>query len=200
MTSPRFLAFAGSARKDSLNKKLVGQLAAAAGAAGATVTLLDLRDYSMPLYDGDLEQQSGVPHAALALCREFALHEGLLFASPEYNKFISPLTKNTFDWISRIKEVEGQPSGLAVLSGKVVGLVSASPGAFGGMRSLTLATQLLHGLGMMVVPEQFALGAAHAAFNDDGTLKEAKHQQQIDRVARAVLNMADALKLKGAQP
>ncbi len=90
-TRPHILAFAGSARSDSLNKKLIKIAVTGAQRAGADVTLIDLCDYAMPLYDGDLEKDRGLPDKALALRQLLLEHQGLLLASPEYNGFFSSL-------------------------------------------------------------------------------------------------------------
>lgn len=98
---PRILAFAGSARKDSLNKRLVKIAAAGAVKAGAHVTILDLKNYPMPLYDGDLEAAEGLPPNAAVVRQLMLEHNGFLIASPEYNGSVSPLLKNVIDWTSR---------------------------------------------------------------------------------------------------
>src|SRR5207249_4293667 len=121
----RVLCFAGSARRASLNKKLAHLAAQAARSAGAEVTLIDLGDFTLPVYHGDIEVESGVPAPARELAALVRSHAGLLIASPENNTSVSALLKNTLDWISRIKDVP-------VFSGKVAGLLAASPGAFGG--------------------------------------------------------------------
>ena len=122
----RILAFAGSARRDSLNKKLLQVAVAGARAAGAEVTVLDLRDLPLPLYDGDLEAAEGLPANARALKQQLRAHAGLLLACPEYNSSVTPLLKNAIDWASRAEPGEAP---LACFEGKVAGLVSASPGA-----------------------------------------------------------------------
>src|SRR5262249_29719722 len=105
--APRILAFAGSTRRDSFNKKLAGIAADGARAAGAEVTFIDLRDYPLPLYDGDLEAEKGLPEQAQRLKKLFLDHDGLLISSPEYNSSISGVLKNTIDWVSR--PVPGEP-------------------------------------------------------------------------------------------
>ena len=121
---PRLLAFSGSARRDSLNKKLLANVVEATRAAGADVTVVDFRE--LPLYDGDLEAAGGLPHNAKKLIELIKPHHGVLVASPEYNSMLTPLLKNAFDWCTRANE---NP-----LIGKTAAVVSASPGmlaAFG---------------------------------------------------------------------
>jgi chromate reductase, NAD(P)H dehydrogenase (quinone) len=173
------MVFAGSARKESLNKKLAKIASESAARAGAQTTLIDLRDYPIPLYDGDLEAASGVPETARALRQLMADHQGLIIASPEYNGFITPLLKNTLDWISR---PDGAEDGLALYRDKVALLLSASPGGFGGIRSLALARQLLGNLGVIVLPDQLAVPHAQQAFAADGALSDAKQQANLDRM------------------
>ena len=99
--TPKILAFAGSTRKDSFNKKLVKITGEAARLAGAQVTYLDLRDLPMPLYDGDLEAEQGIPQNARKLKALMLSHDGLLISAPEYNSSISGVLKNAIDWASR---------------------------------------------------------------------------------------------------
>lgn len=174
--SARILVFAGSARSGSLNKKLARVAAAAVRAAGAAPTLIDLADYPMPLYDGDLEAREGVPASARKLKDLFTAHQGLLIVSPENNASVSALLKNTLDWISR---QDGGESGLVPYQGKVAALAGASPGALGGLRGLTHLRAILQTLNVLVLPEQVALGRAHEAFNKDGSLKDAKQQAAL---------------------
>lgn len=191
----RILLMAGSAREGALSGRLaavVGQLAEAAGAAVARV---DLRALSLPIYDGDLEAASGVPEGGRRLRDLFASHDALLYVTPEYNGFPTPLFINAFDWLSRVPAEGSSPSGLAATANKVAGLLSTSPGALGGLRSLNFTRQYLSmAFGMLVVPQQFALGQAHNAFDEQGALKDAKHQQAAQGVVNAVRRVALALK------
>src|SRR6185295_2879266 len=101
MTQPKILAFAGSMRKDSFNKKLIRVAAEGARSAGAEVTLIDLKDFPLPVYDGDLEAAEGLPAGAKKLKELFLQNQGLLIASPEYNSSIPGTLKNAIDWVSR---------------------------------------------------------------------------------------------------
>ncbi len=156
----RILVFAGSARTDSLNKKLARVAADAVRAAGATATFIDLAQYPIPLYDGDLEAREGVPANARKLKDLFIAHQGLFIVSPENNASVSVLLKNTLDWISR---QDGSESGLVPYHGKVAAMAAASPGALGGLRGLTHLRAILQTLKVLVLSEQFALGRAHEA-------------------------------------
>ena len=190
MSKPRILAFSGSARADSFNQRLVHLAAAAAGTAGADVTLLNLKDYPLPLFDQDLEQEQGTPPNATQLKQLFFDHQGLLIASPEYNSSITPLLKNTIDWVSRPSEGE-QP--LAAYRGKVAGLMSASPGGLGGLRGLVHVRSILSNIGVLVLPDQFALSGAFDAFDENGQLTDNKMQARVEAIGAAVANTVTKL-------
>jgi len=185
-TPPRILAFAGTTRTDALNKKLARVAAAAARTAGAEVTELDLRDFAMPLYDGDLEATAGIPEPARRFKAALLDHQGLLISTGEYNSSITGVLKNAIDWASRSGPGEAS---LACFKGKVAGLVSASTGALGGLRALVHVRAILGNIGVLVIPEQFALPKANEAFNPDGTLKDAKQQASVANVAGAVARL-----------
>jgi NAD(P)H-dependent FMN reductase len=178
--APRILAFAGSLRVHSHNKQLVRIAAEAARKAGATVTLLDLRDVPMPLYDADLEQSEGLPAGAKKLKELMLAHDGLLIASPEYNSSISAALKNAIDWASR--PLPGEPS-LACFTDKVAGLMATSPGALGGLRGLVTLRSILSSINVLVLPEQLTVPRAQEAFSDDGRLKDAKQQAALEKLA-----------------
>ena len=173
--TPRILAFAGSARRESLNRKLLAAVVSAVRAAGGEVTLIDLNDYPLPLYHGDLEDQDGMPANAQRLVALIAQHPALLIASPEYNSLITPLLKNTIDWCTR-----AEPNPFA---GRVAAVVSASPGIFGGVRSAQVARQLLLHLGCHVVPAQCTLPRASEAFDDRRGPQGSAHLAAVQKVA-----------------
>jgi chromate reductase, NAD(P)H dehydrogenase (quinone) len=184
---PKILCFAGSLRKDSFNKKLAGAAAAIAEKAGAQTTYLDLKDYQLAVYDGDVEEESGLPDNAKKLKNILKEHDAFLIASPEYNSSISGALKNVIDWASR-PEPNEKP--LACFTGKVAGLVAASPGALGGLRGLVTVRSILGNIGVIVVPEQHAIAQANEAFDQDGRLKDPKHQQSLEKVVSSVIKLA----------
>jgi len=190
--TPKILAFAGSTRKESFNKKLVKIAADAARAAGAEVTYLDLKDIPMPLYDGDLEAEQGLPENAKKLKALMIAHDGFLISAPEYNSSISGVLKNALDWASR--PAPGEAS-LACFTGKVVTLMSASSGALGGLRSLVTVRSMLSNIGVLVLPAQVAVPKAHEAFGPDGKLKDPKQQASIEALTRDLVGIL--IKLKG---
>lgn len=186
MSQPRILAFAGSARQASYNKLLIQVAANAAQQAGADMTLIDLKDYPLPLMDEDLEQQEGTPENATKLKQLFLDHDGLLIACPEYNSSITPLLKNTLDWVSR--PVEGEPR-LAAYAGKVATLMSASPGGLGGMRGLVHVRSILSSIGVIVLPDQVAVSNAYEAFDAEGMMKDARQQAKIESLGTGLASM-----------
>jgi NAD(P)H-dependent FMN reductase len=184
--TPRILAFAGSLRRDSFNKKLVRIAARGARAAGAEVTEIDLRELPLPVYDGDLEAEEGLPANAKKLKEIFLAHQGLLVASPEYNSSISAALKNAIDWISRPAPNEAP---LACFAGKVVSLMSASPGGFGGLRGLVTVRSILGNIQCIVLPEQVCVAKAHEAFDAEGKLKDAKQAAQVEKLGANLAGM-----------
>ena len=177
---PRILAFAGSARRESFNKKLIRVAAQAAELAGAEVTLIDLRDFPMPIYDGDLEAEQGIPENGLKFRTLLKSHSSLLISTPEYNSSLPPLLKNTLDWASR---PVGTEDGLLPYEGKLASILSASPGALGGLRSLLQLRAMLSNIGVIVLPDQLAVGRAHEAFGENGQLKNQHQQGTVTEIA-----------------
>jgi NAD(P)H-dependent FMN reductase len=190
MSAPTILAFAGSTRKESWNKKLIALAVGGARSAGADVTLIDLRDYPMPLYDGDLEAAEGLPPKAKEFKRLLQGHQGLLISSPEYNSSIPGVLKNALDWASR---TEPGDSPLSAYAGKVAGLVSASPGVLGGLRGLVHLRAMLGNIKVLVIPEQVAVSKATDAFGPDGRLKDAKQQAAVEKVGAEVARILSRL-------
>jgi NAD(P)H-dependent FMN reductase len=185
-TPPRILAFSGSARRASLNRKLLAAVVEATRVAGGAVTLIDLNEYVLPLYHGDLEDAEGLPANATKLIELILSHDALLIASPEYNSQMTPLLKNTIDWCTRGDE---NP-----LRGKVAAIVSASPGMFGAIRSMTLARQLLTHLGCHVIPVQCVLPHADKAFDENSRLTDSRAQKAVTAVATELVNVTVRLR------
>ncbi|MBI4784241.1 MAG: NAD(P)H-dependent oxidoreductase [Oscillatoriophycideae cyanobacterium NC_groundwater_1537_Pr4_S-0.65um_50_18] len=188
--TPQILAFAGSTRTDSYNKKLVQVAASGARAAGAKVTYVDLRDLPMPLFDEDLEAATGMPENAREFKRLLKAHDGLLIASPEYNSSITPVLKNAIDWASRSEPNE---PGLAAFVDKVAAIMSASPGALGGLRGLVPLRMLLGNIRILVLPDQVAIPKAYEAFDLDGSLKDAKQQASVEHLGKRVTTILSKL-------
>ncbi len=184
-SSAKLLFFAGSAREASFNKRLARLGAEIAEANGIPSTFADLGDYPMPLYDADLQAIQGIPDNARKLEALFKIHTGVFIACPEYNASITPLLKNTLDWISRIKN-EGEES-LAVFKTRVFALGSASNGGMGGLRGVnTVRTVLELGLGALVLPDQFAVPRASEAWDEHGHLKNKESQEQFKNSCKSL--------------
>lgn len=187
----RLLAICGSTRSGSFNRKLLANAIEGARSAGAVVTELDLRDYPMPLYDGDLEEREGIPKPAMELKALLGEQDGFLIASPEYNGFFSSVLKNTLDWISR--PVPDTPS-LISFKGKVAAIMAASPGGLGGVRGLQNLRVQLANLQMVVLPDQVTLSGAHKAFDGTGRLVDEKVLKRTLALGEALVRVAARMK------
>lgn len=174
---PKILAFAGSLRKDSFNKKLVKIAINGAQEAGATVTYIDLKDYPLPIYDQEIEDTQGLPENALKLKKLMQEHDGFLISCPEYNSSMSGAFKNVIDWASR--NATPDEVYLSCFIDKVVTLMSASPGQLGGLRGLVHARSMFSNIFSIVLPKQKSISVSDQTFNGDGTLKDAKQQKDI---------------------
>lgn len=189
--TPKILAFAGALRKDSYNKKTVLIAVEGARKAGAEVTYIDLKNFPVPLYDGDLEAESGLPENALKLQELMLAHDGFLIASPEYNSGISGTLKTYIDWTSR---PHGEHQAGASYNGKAAVIMSASPGALGGIRALPNVKSILGTMGVHVLPDEFALGKAHEAFNEDGSASSEFVQNKLEGLGKTLANFLTKLK------
>lgn len=177
----RLLFFAGSAREGSHNKKLARLGQHIAEANGIEAVFVDLADYHMPIYHGDLEANEGVPELAKAFKALLEEYDGVMIVTPEYNSSVPPLLKNTLDWVSRVKN---EPD---VFKSRVFAVSGASPGYYGAMRSLLTLRQILEvGLGATVIPQQMALPRAVQAFEEDGSLKDENQQKMFAGVIEAL--------------
>jgi chromate reductase, NAD(P)H dehydrogenase (quinone) len=189
--TPRILAFAGSTRKDSYNMRLVRIAAAGAKDAGAEVSVIHLRDFPLPLFDEDLEREEGTPEAAGRLKGLMTGHDGFLIASPEYNSSISGVLKNAIDWVSR--PVPGEAP-LIAFRQKVFTIMSASPGALGGLRGLVHLRAILGNIGAIVLPDQVAVPKAFEAFLEDGRLEDPKQHASIEGLGKTLATFVGRLK------
>jgi chromate reductase len=181
----RLLFFAGSTREGSYNKRLARLAQHIAQANGIESVFVDLKDYSMPLYNGDLEAKEGPPVAAREFKALLGEYQGVFIASPEYNSSVTPLLKNTLDWVTRVR-AKGE-NGLEVYKGRVFAISGASPGYYGAMRSLLHLRQILEvGIGAAVIPQQMALPRAGDAFDADDSLKDKAQQDMLKGVVEAL--------------
>jgi chromate reductase len=189
----KLLVFAGSTRQLSHNRKLARVVAGMARAAGAEVTHLELGDYDVPMYNADLEAR-GTPADVMKLKQIFYEHPAWIVCTPEYNASYPALVKNTLDWLS--SPVKSDPvwnDDFRFSRGKIVGVLSASPGALGGLRSQSHLVPLLLNLQCWVAPKNFALGRAATAFNEQGELVEDAAKAKVQGVIDQVLWAAERL-------
>ncbi|KAA0216491.1 MAG: NADPH-dependent oxidoreductase [Leptolyngbya sp. PLA3] len=187
--SAKILAFTGSTRKESFNRKLLAVAAEGARAAGAEVELVSLADYPMPLFNEDDEGAGGIPEKVLAFRELMKWADGFLMACPEYNSSFTALWKNTIDWASRPRPGE---KALECFRGKVTGLLAASGGYFGGYRCLQQVRYVLGNIGVVVLPDMFSLPKAHEAFNSDGSMKDARQAESAMAIGRSVADFISA--------
>ena len=167
MASPKILVFAGSTRTGALSGKLASLAAKELALADAEVTRISLADYPLPIYNGDLEAEKGIPENAIKLARLIAAQHGVFIATPEYNNSVPPLLKNAIDWVSRNK---GGPNGIAFRN-KVYGIGSTSDGMVGGARALIDCRKIVQaGLGAILIPDKIEIGRAQDAFDEAGEL------------------------------
>jgi chromate reductase, NAD(P)H dehydrogenase (quinone) len=181
----KVLVFAASLRAESLNRKLAALAARVAGQAGAQVDLASLREFEVPLYDGDLEARDGIPAGAQELRRRLTESDAFVIAAPEYNGSMSGVLKNLIDWASRFRP---QP-----FDGRHGLLLSASPSMAGGNRGLWSLRVPLEHLGARIFPDMFSLAMAHKAFAD-GDIADAALRGRFEKNIQAFLSLAEAAK------
>jgi len=188
--STKILVFAGSLRQDSHSKKLARAAAHMATAAGAAATFIDLRDYPMAIYDGDVEASDGPPDNAFRLQELIAAQDGLIIVSPEYNHSMPALLKNTLDWVSRTPRVRGANP----FKGKVAALMSTSPGGLGGIQGLDHLRRVVEVVGALVLPSAVALPHADQAFAADGSIKDARMTGRVSDLVSELVATAHRLR------
>ncbi len=181
----RLLAFAASLKRESLNRKLINLAVDLARKAQVEVDLADFREFDMPLYDADLQNSAGFPEGARELARRIEVVDGLMIASPEYNYSLPGTLKNAIDWVSRMKPMP--------LRGKHGVLLAASTSLVGGSRGLWALRVPLEGLGVMLLPDMFALAQAPQAFDEHGTLKDPELQDRLRKLVHGYLDMGRKL-------
>ena len=187
----KLLFLAGSTRKNSVNKKLAKTASELAEEMSAEVTYIDLDDYEMPIYNGDLEEESGLPEKAKELKQLFIDHDGFCLSCPEYNGSFTPLLKNSLDWVSR---PNGDQGALVGYQGKTCALLSASPGPLGGLRGLMDTRKMLSSIGVHVIPNQLAVGGAYDKFDDNGKMTNEDEKKKLSGVIKAFVETSNALR------
>ena len=187
---PRILAFSGSLREDSFNQKVVNIAADGARKAGADVTVIQLRELPLPVYDGDMEADSGLPENARTIKDLMKAHQGFLIASPENNSTLSAALKNAIDWASR---PDGDETPLACFKDKTAVIMAASPGALGGLRGLNHLRAILTSIGVLVLPDQKAIPKVHDALDGNGALTDAAQQAAVENLGAKLAGVLSKL-------
>ena len=193
MTQSKILVFAGSTRADSINEKLAKSASAQLTELGCDVTHISLKDFPLPLYDGDLEAEQGVPENATKLAELMHAHDGFFIACPEYNGSLSPLLKNTIDWVTRVPAGD---KGLSPFRRKVAAIGAASPGGMGGISMLYHLREILVRLGTLVVSEQVAVGNAGSAFDEHNKITHERTAGFMDAACNSLAEKTALMKGK----
>jgi chromate reductase, NAD(P)H dehydrogenase (quinone) len=189
MADPKILVFAGSIRTGSYNARLAALAMKEFVLAEADVTRISLQDYPLPIYDGDLEAQSGPPENAVKLKQMMMAHHGVFIVSPEYNASVPPLLKNAIDWVSRVREGNEPP--LAAYKNRVFAFASASPGPYGGQRALLALRQVLAvGCGALVLPEHVSVRNADTAFDEMDELTDARSAAALKTAVQRLIDVS----------
>lgn len=186
--TPKIVVFAGSNRGGAFSGKTADAAMKQLVLQGAEVTRISLADYDLPIFDQDLERESGIPENAMRLARLFSLQNGMLIASPEYNASISPLLKNTIDWVSRVNRDHSRP--LKPYAGMVAALCGSSPGGLGGIRGLYHLRAVLMNVGVEVITQQCAIPRAGDAFDDDGDLRDEHMRETMRKTCQNLVGQA----------
>ncbi|MCB1449987.1 MAG: NAD(P)H-dependent oxidoreductase [Nitratireductor sp.] len=188
MKTPRILVLPGSNRSGSHNVRLAATLTGHLSLLECDVTRISLADYPLPIYDADLETQKGQPENARKLARLFHEHDAVVLVSPEYNTSLTPLMKNTLDWISRVGS--DQHGKLVPYRGKIFAIASASPGAYGGIRGLNHLRAILVNVGALVLTEQLAVAKAETAFDGMDQLVDQRTAGFLDTMVHSIVEKA----------
>ncbi len=178
------LAISGSTRQDSYHKKLATEAARIAEKLGAKATVIDLKEYPIPFYDGDLESEIGMPEKAQEIRNLMMQSQVIILSSPEYNGSLSAVLKNVIDWASR--DGKGGPSREA-FKGKTFVLMSTSPGPSGGSYGLEHLKTIIERIGGRVFSEQLIIPYSDKAFDKDGNLINKDAIEYLQRVMPTVL-------------
>jgi NAD(P)H-dependent FMN reductase len=188
MSALKILVIPGSLRTGSLNARLAATAAHEFVQADVEVTRISLGDFPLPIYDGDLQNKSGVPKNAVNLKRMIGAHHGVLIVTPEYNSSVPPLLKNTIDWVTRVQdphETRGQ-----VFCERAFAIAAASEGRLGGTRALAALRLILSACHATVIPNQLALSFASEAYDDMDRLKHPADVEALRALVRQLINVS----------
>ncbi len=188
---PKILVFAGSVRIGAYSGRTADNAQKELALQGAEVTRVSLADYPLPLMDEDLEREKGIPENAVKLARLIAAHDGVLVATPEYNRSLPPLLKNAIDWISRVTKDNGRP--LHPFAGKAVALCSSSNGPFAGIYAIGHLRTVLTHVGCEVVSPQCSIAHGDEAFDDNGDFTNERSRTIMASVCSTLIERARML-------
>jgi len=189
MSTPKILCFSGSTRSGSINARLLDAVINELSALDCEVTRISLEDYPLPIYDGDLEEKDGLPENAVKLAKLMSEHDGYFLTCPEYNGSLTPLMKNTIDWMTRVPSDEAVP-----FKDKVGAIGACSPGGMGGIAMLYHLREILVRLGSLIVSEQVAVGNGFDAFDDRDNLTDERSSQFLAATCKSLVTKAALLK------
>ena len=182
----RFLVLGASLGSRSLNNRLAELAASIVEQKGGVADRAVVGDFELPLYDPDVEKESGSPIGARRFCERLKAADAMIVASPEYNASMPASIKNLIDWVSRFRP---QP-----FNGRQALLLSASPSMVGGNRGLWALRIPFEHLGMRVYPDMFSLAQAHQALDDDGRIANSQLQQRFEQTIECFMDLVEAAK------
>ena len=190
MTNPKIICFSGSTRSGSINVRLLDAALSELKKFDCEITRISLADYPLPIYNGDLEEKEGLPKNAVSLAKLMHEHDGYFITCPEYNGSLSPLMKNTIDWITRVPADEA-----AAFKNKVGAIGACSPGGMGGIAMLYHLREILVRLGSLVISEQVAVGNGFAVFDEEGQIIEERSAKKLAKTCKSLVTKAALLKV-----
>ena len=192
MAALKILVIPGSLRTGSLNAKLAAAAVDELARVEVEAIRISLGDYPLPIYDGDLENESGVPKHAIDLKRMISAHHGVLIVTPEYNASLPPLVKNAIDWVSRVQD--GHESRGQVFRTVPFAIAAASGSKLGGARCLQALRLVLSACRATVIPNQLALSFANDAYDEMDRLKHAGDIEALQAMVRQLVDVAQQMK------
>lgn len=179
---PKVLTLSGSVRHDSYNSVLARLMGERLRALGADVSNLSLGDFTLPLFNEDIEQSDGEPENAVKLATLFAEADAVFIASPEYNGSLTPLLKNTIDWVSRQK---GGPYKHAIF-----GIGAVSSGKLSGVVGLSHLRDIFAKLGALVAPTSLSVANSRTAFDANGNLIDPVQLSRSEKLAEQLMTIS----------
>lgn len=182
----RIVTICGSLRSGSYNRRLLTLTEDILKKLDVEVDSLDLREFEMPIYDGDYEQEHGIPETVWKLKSRLAASHGIIIASPEYNAGVPPVLKNAIDWSSR-GESPPWPA-------KIVGLMGVSAGAWGTVRMMPQLRETLVMLGATVISRQINVPHAGSVWDESGSLLDGKLADRVEKFCRELVRVVSRLK------